>query len=54
VGRASPPPASAAFEARGDVFTVPKENGPVLNLTRSSGVADRYPRWSPDGRTVAY
>jgi tricorn protease len=44
----------ATFEARGDVFTVPKENGPVLNLTRSSGVADRYPRWSPDGRTIAY
>ena len=43
----------ATFEARGDIFTVPKENGPVLNLTRSSGVADRYPRWSPDGRTIA-
>ena len=36
------------------MFTVPAENGPVLNLTRSSGVAERYPRWSPDGKTLAY
>jgi tricorn protease len=26
----------------------------VVNLTRSSGVAERYPRWSADGKTVAY
>jgi len=41
-------------EARGDIFTVPAENGYVKNLTRSSGTAERYPSWSPDGRTVAY
>ena len=50
----SPTGKRAAFEARGDVFTVPAEHGPVLNLTRSSGVAERYPRWSPDGKTIAY
>ena len=27
---------------------------PVLNVTRTSGVAERYPRWSPDGKTLAY
>ncbi|MBP9583144.1 MAG: PD40 domain-containing protein, partial [Ignavibacterium sp.] len=27
------------FEARGEVFSVPTENGPVINLTQSSGVA---------------
>ena len=32
----------------------PAENGAVIDLTRSSGVAERYPRWSPDGKTVAY
>ena len=26
----------------------------MINVTRSSGVADRYPRWSPDGKTIAY
>ncbi len=42
------------FEARGDIFSVPAENGPLFNLTKSSGAAERYPAWSPDGKTVAY
>lgn len=42
------------FSARGEVFTVPAENGPVINLTQTSGVAERYPSWSPDGKLVAY
>ena len=50
----SPTGKRAVFEARGDVFTVPAEFGAVVNVTRSSGVAERYPRWSPDGKTVAY
>jgi tricorn protease len=50
----SPTGKRAVFQARGDVFTVPAEHGPVLNLTRSSGSAERYPRWSPDGKTLAY
>lgn len=50
----SPTGKRAVFEARGDVFTVPAEHGPVMNLTRSSGSAERYPRWSPDGTTLAY
>ncbi|MCU0256302.1 MAG: PDZ domain-containing protein, partial [Vicinamibacterales bacterium] len=50
----SPTGKRATFEARGEVFTVPAEHGPVLNLTASSGVAERYPRWSPDGKTLAY
>jgi tricorn protease len=41
-------------EARGDIFSAPAENGYVKNLSRSSGVAERYPAWSPDGSTVAY
>jgi tricorn protease len=50
----SPTGKRAAFGARGEVVTVPAENGAVVNLTRTSGVAERYPRWSPDGKTVAY
>ncbi len=50
----SPTGQRAVFEARGDVLTAPAEYGAVMNLTRSSGVADRYPRWSPDGTSVAY
>jgi tricorn protease len=50
----SPTGKRAAFEARGDVFSLPAEHGPVVNLTHSSGVAERYPTWSPDGKTIAY
>jgi tricorn protease len=41
-------------EARGDIFSVPAENGPVKDLTQSSGVAERFPAWSPDGKYIAY
>lgn len=44
----------AVFEARGDIWTVPAEDGVTLNLTRTSGVAERDPIWSPDGRWIAY
>jgi tricorn protease len=50
----SPGGKRAVFEARGDVFTVPAEHGPVFDLTRSSGAAERWPTWSPDGKTLAY
>ncbi len=44
----------AVFEARGELFSVPAEKGYVINLTRTSGVAERYPALSPDGQLVAY
>ncbi len=50
----SPTGKRAVFQARGDVFTVPAEFGPVFDVTRTSGSAERYPRWSPDGKTLAY
>ncbi len=53
-GGISPSRARALFEARGEIFTVPAENGIVRNLTRSSGAAERYPAWSPDGKSIAY
>jgi len=50
----SPTGRRAAFEARGDIVTLPAERGAFINVTRTSGVADRYPQWSPDGQTIAY
>jgi tricorn protease len=42
------------FSARGDIFTVPAENGVTRNLTETSGVHERGAVWSPDGRYIAY
>ncbi|MGD2123077.1 MAG: PDZ domain-containing protein, partial [Gemmatimonadota bacterium] len=50
----SPTGKRVIMEARGEIFTVPVENGSVRNLTQSSGVADRAPVWSPDGGDVAW
>ena len=50
----SPTGARAVFEAHGDIFTVPAEKGDVRNITNTSGVAERDPAWSPDGKSIAY
>lgn len=50
----SPTGKRAIFEHRGEIFTVPKENGTWQNLTNSPGVADRAPIWSPKGDKVAW
>jgi tricorn protease-like protein/C-terminal processing protease CtpA/Prc len=44
----------AVVEARGDIWTLPAEHGSPRNLTRTNGVAEREPCWSPDGRWIAY
>ena len=50
----SPSGARALVDARGDLFTIPAEEGEVRNLTRSPGVRERDPAWSPDGARIAY
>ena len=50
----SPAGKRVAFEARGEIFTVPAEKGDVRNLTNSPGAADRAPAWSPDGRLLSW
>jgi tricorn protease len=52
--RLSPTGARALFEHRGDLFTVPGENGSWRNITRTPGVADRHAVWSPDGTQIAW
>ncbi len=53
-GGISPTGQRAIFQARGEIFTVPAEHGPVINLTHTTGTAERYPVWSPDGSQIAY
>jgi len=50
----SPTGKRGLFEARGDVFTVPAENGEIINLTKTSGIREIAPVWSPDGKSIAY
>ena len=50
----SPTGVRAAFEARGDIFTVPAEKGQARNLTESDGTHERSPVWSPDGASIAW
>lgn len=50
----SPSGNRVVMEARGDIFSLPKKDGFVENLTRTSGSAERYPSWSPDGKSLAY
>ena len=50
----SPTGKRAIFEFRGEIITVPKEDGTWRNLSNSSSSAERYPAWSPDGSQVAW
>jgi tricorn protease len=50
----SPTGLRALFEAHGEILTVPAEKGDVRDLTRTPGVAERSPAWSPDGRRIAW
>ena len=52
--RLSPTGRRALFEWRGEIFSVPAKDGSWRNLTRSPGVADRSPAWSPDGSSIAW
>lgn len=50
----SPTGSRAVFGFRGDVITVPAEKGDPRNITETTGVHEKYPAWSPDGRYIAY
>ncbi len=50
----SPTAKRALFGARGDIYSVPAENGVIENLTQTQGIREIYPNWSPDGKNIAY
>ena len=50
----SPTGKRGLFDARGDIFSVPAENGITENLTESQGIREIFPAWSPDGKYISY
>ena len=50
----SPKAKRVLVEARGDIWSLPAKNGTPRNLTRTSGIAEREPSWSPDGKWITY
>lgn len=50
----SPTGKRALFDARGDIFSVPAENGITENLTQTQGIREIFPSWSPNGKYIAY
>lgn len=50
----SPDAKRSVFEARGELYSIPAENGVIINLTNTSGAYERNPSWSPNGRNLAY
>ena len=50
----SPTGVRAAFEARGEIISVPAKKGDARDVTRTTAATERFPTWSPDGQTLAY
>ena len=50
----SPNAKRVLVQSRGDIWSLPAKNGSPRNLTRTSGIAEREPSWSPDGKWITY
>jgi len=50
----SPTGSRAVFDFRGEIVTLPAEKGDPRNITNTTGVHEKYPSWSPDGKTIAF
>jgi len=50
----SPTGQRAIFEARGEIFTVPKEKGDARNISNAPGSHEKFPDWSPNGKWISY
>lgn len=49
----SPDGNRVVIQARGELFNLPATEGFVSNISNTSGVAERSPAWSPDGKHLA-
>ena len=53
-GHISPSGARVVVDFRGEIFTIPAQKGDPMNLTNTPGAHEKFPEWSPDGKSVAY
>ena len=50
----SPSGSRVVMDYRGDIITMPAEKGDPRNLTNSTNAHEKYPSWSPDGKSIAW
>ena len=50
----SPSGARVVFDFRGEIVTVPAEKGDYRNITNTTAAHEKFPVWSPDGKSIAY
>lgn len=53
-GDVSPNGERVIIAARGEIFSVPSEEGITYNFTQSPGIHERDVEWSPDGKHIAF
>jgi len=53
-GDISPTGMRVVFDFRGDIITAPAEKGDPRNITNTTNVHEKFPAWSPDGKSIAY
>jgi tricorn protease len=50
----SPSGSRVVFDFRGEIITIPAEKGDPRNITLTPGAHEKFPSWSPDGKSIAY
>ncbi len=50
----SPSGSRIVMDYRGEIITLPAEKGDPRNITLTTGIHEKFPAWSPDGKSIAY